>query len=1305
LAAELDLVHHFLSVLGHMTRFATSLRHGGRIPVDFRSDFDRGTFEAVSAAGRGEMEFRILGPLEVCDGGRVLPLGGGKQRCLLGVLLLHANEAISSERLVDELWGTRPPARAAKLVQGYVSGLRKALGAHRLETRPPGYLVRLDGGELDLDEFERLAADARSEPDAARAADRWRAALSLWRGPALADLRFEGFASREAERLNELRLAALLERIEADLALGRHAQLVGELEALVAEHPLQERLRGRLMLALYRSGRQAEALEVYRATRSLLAEELGLEPSHELQRIERLVLTQGPELDLPEPPVAEPPEPEPPPVERRERVRRLVTVVFAELAGAAALGERLDPESLHDVLARYAETCAEVIEHHGGTVERFAGDAVVAVFGFPEAHEDDAWRAVCAATEVRGAVDRLGLEVKAGVNSGEVFVGLGSRREAFASGDALNLAAGLATSAAAGEILLGEQTRSLVGDAVVVETLEPVAVEGRSNPVAASRLLELRPELALLRPPTTPFVDRERELPELAQEFRRTTSDRACRLCTVLGAPGIGKSRIVRELLEALSGAATIAVGRCLSYGEGITYRPLAEIVRGLAGGEPIADLLRGVADAELVAERVLGAIGQAEPGGREETFWAVRRLFETVARAQPLVVVVEDVHWAQPTPLDLLEYLVGFSSGSPILLVCLARPELLEARPEWAAPQQDRSLVVLDRLPDHDARELVASLGAALDDRSRARIVETGEGNPLFLEQLVAVQADAEAETLPPTVQAVLAARIDRLEPGERSTLQLASVEGRSFHRGLLEKLLPGGGRGELESRLMGLVRKQLIRADPPRFEGEDAFRFTHVLTREAAYAALPKQLRAELHERVADWIEAKPKPASEDGIVGYHLERAFRYRRELGTLERGDDLGSRAAARLEAAGREALARSDLPAAANLLERAVALLPEEDPQRAALLPELGGTLMEAGELRQAEAVLEEARRAAAALGDERLAANALVRQLQLRLQITTDATAEAAAIARQVLPVLERHGDVLGTYHARRLEAWVHWIRGNVGAAQAAWEEAAEHARRAGATREEAEVLLWLASAALSGPMPASDAVARCEQLVARLAHRPTTAALVHNSLAALQAMLGRFDEAHALLERARTVVAYFAIAWGASSHSVALVAMLADDYEEAERSLRVDYDYFSTRGEKGFLSTTAALLARAVEAQARHDEAYELTKVAERSGASDDLTTQIVWRSVRARVLAETGDGAIAERLAREAVALAAQTDRLSYHGDALVDLAAVLGRLGRLDEEREVLGAAAALYERKENRVAVARVQATLGNDAAA
>ena len=488
------------------------------------------------------MEFRILGPLEVSEQNCQVELGGRKQRALLGVLLLHANEPISCERLVDELWGAQPPARAHKLVQGYVSGLRKLLGPTRLVTRPPGYLVRVEAEELDLLEFDRLVAEVRTAHEPRLVAERLREALALWRGSALADLRLEGFAASEAERLNELRLTTLLTRIEADLELGRHVELVGELESLVAAHPLQERLRALLMLALYRSGRQADALELYRATRTLLADELGLDPSSELQRLERLVLTHDAELDLPrvEAPVELPPAAAPPPEPEAVRpspapepVRRTVSVVFGDLVGSVGLGERLDPESLHNVLARYSDTCAEVLERHGGTVEKYIGDAVVAIFGLPSLHEDDALRAVRAAVEVRAAVAELsaelertwgvGLGVKLAVSSGEVFVAPGSRRDAFASGDTINVAARLQGAAGEGEILLGEQTQHLVEQAVRVEALEPLMLKGRTAPVRAWRLLELHAgDLSQIRAPTTPFVGRERELVALERELART---------------------------------------------------------------------------------------------------------------------------------------------------------------------------------------------------------------------------------------------------------------------------------------------------------------------------------------------------------------------------------------------------------------------------------------------------------------------------------------------------------------------------------------------------------------------------------------------------------------------------------------------------------------------------------------------------------------------------------------------------------------------------------------------------------------
>jgi DNA-binding SARP family transcriptional activator len=636
------------------------------------------------------MEFRILGPLEAREDSRLVGLAAAKQRSLVGVLLLSANTVVSSERLIEELWPREPPATALKLVQGYVSGLRKVLGATRILTQPPGYLVRVEQGELDLHEFERLVARACGETPE-RAADLLREALAIWRGPALVDLRLEGSAAREAERLNEQRLAALSDRIEADLALGRSADLVGELEALVAEHPLRERPRGQLMLALYRAGRQADALALYRETRTLLVEELGLEPEEELQELHRRMLAHDAELDVPRPqatvetsdhaPAAAPEDGE------AEQVRRLVTVVFADLVGSTTLGERLDPESLHGVLARYSEACADVLERHGGTVEKFLGDAVVAVFGLRSVHEDDALRAARAAVELRqvareisGGVEAewgVRIDIKVALNSGDVFVAAAGRRGAFAGGDVLTVAAGMVQSAQGGEILLGELTRRLLEHLVSAQPVAPLAVRGRAANVQVWRLLDLLAEEPL-RPAVTAFVGRERELATLKQALERAATERDCRLYTVLGPPGIGKSRLARELIAAVGDRATVVVGRCPSYGPGVTYLPLAEIVRQLGRDRVsrLAEMTEAGERAKLIADLVLGTAGLSEgQSATEDTAWAFRRLFEALAQERPLVAVFEDLHWAEPALLDLLDSLAAFSNAAPILLLCLARP------------------------------------------------------------------------------------------------------------------------------------------------------------------------------------------------------------------------------------------------------------------------------------------------------------------------------------------------------------------------------------------------------------------------------------------------------------------------------------------------------------------------------------------------------------------------------------------------------------------------------------------------------
>ncbi len=541
-----------------------------------------------------------------------------------------------------------------------------------------------------------------------------------------------------------------------------------------------------------------------------------------------------------------------------EETRKVVTVVFTDVAGSTALGEHLDAEALRRVMWRYFDAMQAALERHGGTVEKFIGDAVVAVFGVPTVHEDDALRAVRAACEMREALDRVNddlareygvrLATRTGVNTGEVIVGNAMTAQKLATGDAVNVAARLEQAAGEGEVLVGEETHRLVRDVVVAEAAAPVEAKGKSRPLAAWRVLGLRPDVpAFTRPIHTPFVGRGRELAELRHAFDTAVKDSTCTLATIVGPPGIGKSRIAREALRSFEKEARVVVGRCVAYGDGITYLPLAEVVRDVAGPDPergLTELLADVERGEVATRLVLGAIGaNDEPGGPEETAWAFRRLFEALSSSRPLVVAVDDIHWAEPALLDLLEYMLGFSSGAPILLLCLARPDVFDSRPSWAAPRPNASLVTLAPLSAAESAGLVEVLApdAPFSPALRDRIVAAADGNPLFVEQMVAMVADdpdtADA-AVPGSIHALLAARIDRLEPGERAVLQRASVEGRLFHRAAVAELLPEGADG-LGGALLALTRKELLRPDRSLFEGDDGFRFSHVLVRDVAYAS----------------------------------------------------------------------------------------------------------------------------------------------------------------------------------------------------------------------------------------------------------------------------------------------------------------------------------------------------------------------------------------------------------------------------------------------------------------------------------
>src|SRR4051812_28910295 len=560
------------------------------------------------------------------------------------------------------------------------------------------------------------------------------------------------------------------------------------------------------------------------------------------------------------------------PVRQRE-LRKVVTVLFCDITGSTELGERLDPEALRLLLARYFERMKTIVESHGGSVEKFIGDAVMAVFGVPTVHEDDALRALRAAVAMRDALPDLGIEGRIGVMTGEVVTGT---EERLATGDAVNVAARLEQAAQPGEILIGDATLHLTRDAAVVDAVPPLMVKGKSEPLVAHRLLTVHGDEGLARRLDTPLVGRKTELRRLRDAYDQATSDESCQLFTILGSAGVGKSRLTAEFLTSL-GDARICRGRCLPYGEGITYWPVVEVVKQL----PDIELEPAVS---LGVEAVLN---DSAVSSTEQIAWSFRKLLEAHAAEGPLVCVFDDVHWGEETFLDLVESVADLSRGAPILLLCVARPELLDRRPGWAGGKVNSTSVLLEPLGPADAEEMVASLAIA-DEKLRMRICDASEGNPLFVEQMVALVKESGTTdvSVPPTISALLTARLEQLDDHERSVLERGSVEGRIFHRGAVDAL--GQGENHLVTRLTSLVRKELIRPDKPMFAGDDAFRFRHLLIREAAYDAMPKAVRADLHEKFADWLRGHQDDFVEwSEVLGYHLERAHRYYVELGVMD----------------------------------------------------------------------------------------------------------------------------------------------------------------------------------------------------------------------------------------------------------------------------------------------------------------------------------------------------------------------------------------------------------------------------------
>jgi hypothetical protein len=890
----------------------------------------------------------------------------------------------------------------------------------------------------------------------------------------------------------------------------------------------------------------------------------------------------------------------------------------------------------------------------------------MAVFGVPQVHEDDALRACRAAVEMRDALPELGVQARIGVNTGEVVTGT---EERLATGDAVNVAARLEQAAQAGEILIGEETLALVRDVVQTESVPPLELKGKTQTVPAFRLLAVTGELS--RRHDVPMVGRDRELTRLRSAYEQAAYDRSCQLFTVLGAAGVGKSRLVSEFLNGLD--TRVVRGRCLSYGEGITYWPVVEILTQL-GERP---------EQESAAAAIRSVMGEtAETTSPDEIAWAFRKTLEQVAGTGPFVCVFDDIHWAEPALLDLIEHMADWSRDAPILLLCMARPEFLDRRAGWAGGKLNATTVLLEALSSEETDELIERL-APVDGALRVRIREAAEGNPFFVEEMLAMVREAGNGdvTVPPTIQALLAARLDQLEAPERALLERGAVEGKTFHRGAVQAL--GPDEREVPRRLMGLVRKELVRPDKPLLAGEDAFRFRHLLVRDAAYEALSKATRADLHERFAAWLAEHGRDLVElDEILGYHLEHAVRYRQELGQPV---DAALRAAARarLVAAGRKARLRGDLVAAANLLERAAPLLPEGEVD-----PELELDLIDAYFHLDFTAAAVRARsfaEQAEAIGDARAAVCARVMEAQIgSMRGAEGTTPELERLSNELLQAAGAVEDHFGLYVA-------YWGLTNVNHMNAlfdreleAVERAVDAARVLGRIDLEARMLAYGGASRLFGATPVDEILAWLDEQDAR--------GLRHASLASHRAyalaMAGRFDEARvlaadnrqALAERgAKVLVALM------TAHNATDIELFAGDAAAAARFAEEGCRLLEEVGDRGWLCTACAKLGQAYERLGRLDEAEAQAARSAELGTPEDIANEQQWREVRAKVLARRGEAAEAERIAREAVALGERSSSFGHYFGVFT-LAEVLELNGDAEEAATTFESAREGFERK-------------------
>jgi len=963
--------------------------------------------------------------------------------------------------------------------------------------------------------------------------------------------------------------------------------------------------------------------------------------------------------------------------------RKLATVLFVDLVDSTSLVAGADPEVARRRVTQFFERVSHCVITHGGIVEKFAGDAVLAAFGVPQAHEDDAERAIRAGLATLDSVRELGLEARAGVESGEVVVD--ESDSTFATGEAVTLAARLQQAAGAGEVLIGPHAYRLTSGRVQVEDVGPLDVKGFGERIWTWRAEAILDEAPIRPGIAAPLVGREAELELLQNTYERAVRNRRAHLFTIYGDPGVGKSRLAREFLEGLEGA-TVLGGRSLPYGESVTYWPLAEMVKSAAGitdDDPLevaVEKLRDSCENEAIADLLGLASGvlEAVKGERsqQEIAWAAREWVERVAQDQPLVLAFEDIHWAEEALLDLIEHLAEWVRDAPLLIIGLARAELLDVRPGWGGGRLRATAIELEPLGREESEMLVDALGAngTIEGDAREALLEKTEGNPLFLEETVRMLAECEgrplsefAERIPDTLQALIAARIDRLPTEEKAVLQRASVIGRIFWGGAIKEL--AAEVDELEHVLESLLlRDFLVPEVRSSISGETAYRFKHVLIREVAYSGLSKSARADLHARFARWLRER---AGEEllEIRAYHLDQAAALTAELdGRVP--PELADEAAEALETAGRRSLAREANRSARKQLLRALELEPtlERRYQAARAAWRLGDMPVVSEEM-------ERVRAEAAQQGDHWCESRSLAALSEVALNRGADVS-EADRLARLALEVADAD-DREPRFDALHVLYTGAWWRGRLSDADRYAREQLELAQEAGRADLESRAAVDLARThSARGEYDLADPLFARALELAEESGSIVVRANVLSVSGINSSYRGEYDEAQLQLEEARALFeeAGVASSLGLVLYRLAVVAWNQQDLDRAERLSRESIRTLAPLEDRGTLCEAQRRLAEVLLAQGKLDEAERYAEAALGTVGLQDMSSQASTRTTLARVRTAQGRFDDAERLLREAVEITDQTEYRAFGSDSLEDLVQLLRDRDR-DDEAEV------------------------------